>query len=115
MDEEKFVYGRFLKVSEFQKLSAPDLLGGLASSKNCCRDRIVLIGGAWHQYGMNRGPLVDTHHSPVGEISGLYLHANYIEALLDEKYKHEVPHWFAVLIALVLSLMIYIGFDLADP
>ena len=115
MDEEKFVYGRFLNVSEFRKVSSPDLIGGRASPESCCGGRIVLIGGTWHQYGMNRGSLVDTHPSPVGEIPGLYLHANYIEALLDEKYKHEVPHWFAVLIDLVLSLMIYIGFDLADP
>ncbi len=115
MEAGKFVYGRFVKVSDFRKISAPDLIRGRVDKKICCGDRVVLIGGTWHAFGANRGPLIDPQRSPVGEIPGLYLHANYIEALLDEKYKHEVPHWFAVLIDLVLSLMIYIGFDLADP
>ncbi len=115
MEEGKFVYGRFVKVSEFHKIGASDLVRGRVDKTICCGDHIVLIGGTWHQFGVNRGPIVDAHPSPVGTIPGLYLHANYVEALLDEKYKHEVPHWFAILLDLGLALMMYVGFDLADP
>ncbi len=44
-------------------------------------NRIVLIGGTWHLSSYGQGNVVDTHYTPVGEIGGVFVHANYMEAL----------------------------------
>jgi CHASE2 domain-containing sensor protein len=48
-------------------------------------DKVVLIGGGWHSFAKGQGPTVDTYNSPVGPMPGVFLHANYIEALDGER------------------------------
>ena len=50
------------------------------------RGKIVVIGDGESD--------VDVHLSPIGEVAGFILHANYIEALLDERY-FKPAHWLA--------------------
>jgi CHASE2 domain-containing sensor protein len=78
-----------------------------------CAKRIVLIGGHWHE---RQGYLgwVDQHLSPAGYISGLALHANYIESLLQHKFTHELNIWINVLLDLILGLIIYLSFESAS-
>jgi CHASE2 domain-containing sensor protein len=65
--------------------------------------RIVLIGES--------NPDRDKHRSVVGQVTGVYLQANYIEALLDDRYYRPVGQgWdymaslvFVILIELILS------------
>ena len=48
-------------------------------------DKVVLVGGAWHSNAMGQGQRVDTYNSPAGSMPGVFLHANYIEALDGER------------------------------
>lgn len=71
------------------------------------RHRIVIIGGNRHErYG--GGDWLDDEDSPVGHMRGLYFHANYVEALLDDRIKLPVPTWFNLSFNLVISaLLVY--------
>ncbi len=45
--------------------------------------KVVLVGGDWHTSAYRQGPRVDQYDSALGAMPGVFLHANYIEALLD--------------------------------
>jgi CHASE2 domain-containing sensor protein len=112
LKHHEFVYGGFLKNSAFSHslISTQDLLAGSDEARKLCRGRIVMIGGDWHQYGENRGPPIEKFRSPVGDIPGLFLHANYVEALLDNNFRPAVPAWFGVTFDLVVGILLYICF-----
>jgi CHASE2 domain-containing sensor protein len=111
MNVGEFVFGGFLDRDAFPRVSASDLLKSKGTA-NLCQNRIVLIGGTWHQYSENNGPLIESFRSPVGSIPGVYLHANYIESLLDGRFQKAVPAWLAVLIDLVLAVILYVASSL---
>jgi CHASE2 domain-containing sensor protein len=100
-----FVCGSFVAEQAFPKISAHDLLND-ENAKQRCRGRIVMFGGTWHESG-GRGPLIESFASPVGRIPGLHLHANYVEALLDDRFQPRVSLQWAVLIDLIAGLIIY--------
>jgi CHASE2 domain-containing sensor protein len=68
------------------------------------RNKIVLVG--------ENDRRADTHYSVVGKVLGLYLQANYIEALLDDRhYRTGGPiadYAFAFLFLLVLELILMV-------
>ena len=47
--------------------------------------RIIIIGGAWRKFASGVGPRIDLHDTPMGAMPGAYLHANYVEAILDTR------------------------------
>jgi CHASE2 domain-containing sensor protein len=51
--------------------------------------------------------LVDASEATFGYAPNVYLHANYVEALLDGRYKASVPKWLMFLIDFFLSMLIY--------
>jgi CHASE2 domain-containing sensor protein len=56
--------------------------------------RVVLIGGAWHSTAIGQGARVDQYESPTGLVPGVFLHANYIEALnSDSGTFAPLPDW----------------------
>jgi len=55
--------------------------------------------------------LIESFPSPVGSVPGLYLHANYIESLLDNRFKQSVPRWLAVILDFFLSMLMYLSFN----
>jgi len=109
IEEGRFLYGGFVSDVKFPKISAQDLLAGDAEAKRRCNGRIVVIGGTWHKSGGRGGP-VEEFPSPNGAVPGLYLHANYIESLIDNRFGQGVPGWLAVIVDVVLGLLIYVGF-----
>lgn len=55
--------------------------------------RIVIVGAGWSRDAAGRGPSVDTHETPVGDMVGVELHANFAEAFLDSRVFDAVsPH-----------------------
>jgi CHASE2 domain-containing sensor protein len=76
---------------------------GDVGSLTYLRGRIVLIG----EDDLDN----DGHHTVIGFVPGMLLHANYIEALLDERYFRPAPPWvnyligFFFFVAIELSLM----------
>lgn len=104
----EFVYGGFLKKSAFNTISARDFRKHDNAREKCCKGQIVIIGGTWHE-GANRvGELVDSFVSPVGNLPGLYMHANYVEALIDGRYRLPVSGITAFFLDLFLLLVIYV-------
>jgi CHASE2 domain-containing sensor protein len=72
-----------------------------------CRSRIVIVGGTWHEAAEGKGALIEGFESPIGLVPGVYLQANYVEALLDRRFALGVgPGWMLAL-DLVLALLLY--------
>jgi CHASE2 domain-containing sensor protein len=55
--------------------------------------RIVLIGAHWNSQAKGQGDLADLHDTPVGKMTGVFLHANYIEALSDPHRSFSPVTW----------------------
>ena len=106
------VLADFLPEEKYQPISALTLDNAGLSGLPDCRDKVLLIGGHWHDL-QGYGGLVDNHLSPVGALSGLGLHANYLASLLERQYAHELPLWINILLDLVIGLGIYTCFEIA--
>lgn len=112
LEYKDWAYGGLVKVNKvkdggFPKVSAGDLLRDAVNSKRC-QGRIVIIGSTWHKISGGLGDLTESFRSPIGSVPGLYLHGNYVEALLDNRYGPAVPPWLAVFIDLALGVSIYV-------
>lgn len=107
------IFGTFLKEEEYPKISVADLANGVSEAEQECSGRVVLIGGHWHELE-GHGNFVDQHLSPAGEMSGLGLHANYVESLLQHQGTTELPAWVDVGIDLIVGLLIYACFEAAE-
>jgi CHASE2 domain-containing sensor protein len=82
-------FGSFIVRFPETEVSAHDLTQAAEPAPKELADKlkhkIVLIGGNWHESPDRSGSTVDRHLTPVGEIPGVVLHANYIEAILDDR------------------------------
>lgn len=109
----EFVYTTYLPRDEFNHVSAKDLAPVHSSqlrdhAADALRHRIVLIGGYRHAHN-DTDHWLDEHKSPVGLIPGMYLHANYIEGLLDNRVLFNVPRMVAAVIDVILAIgMLYL-------
>jgi CHASE2 domain-containing sensor protein len=70
-------------------------------------NKIVLIGGNRHGYKGEEGDkdYIDNHPSPVGEIRGMYLQANYVEGLLDNRVMKQTPRGIAAALDVAFALI----------
>ena len=110
--EGDFVYGSFIPEAQFQTISPENLQGGVPQALADSRGRILIIGGNWHK-DLGNGELEDAHDTPAGYMAGVFIHANYIEALLDERFTREVPLWAALLFDLIGGAALYLLFHRA--
>jgi len=101
----------FVPLESFPHVSAGDVLKGEPGALNQLPHNIVIVGAHWHP-DRDHGLLVDLHNSPLGMVPGALLHANYAEAILNERLYSEWQHnWLrvaevtaAVLVALISAL-----------
>jgi CHASE2 domain-containing sensor protein len=105
-------FGTFLAEANYPQISIADLANGERSAEEACANRIVLVGGRWHE-GEGYFGWVDQHLSPAGYMSGLGLHANYVESLLQHRYAYEIPLWINIVLDLLVGLIIYLCFEAA--
>ncbi len=112
-EQDAIPYGTFIEPDRFIQRSASFVLSSDPKTlQHEMAFNVVIVGGARHQFGMNQGPPSDSHPSPVGNVYGAFVHANYVEALLDSRtYKPMRESWatgievvFSILLALFLSL-----------
>ena len=103
MDPEKF--GRPLSAGEVLS-DDPHVLNSKIAHK------IVIVGGSWHRDAFGHGDFVDEHMTPVGQIEGAYIHANYVEALLDTRTHAQMRKGLSVLIEISISIAIAFIFAL---
>lgn len=91
-DDKGFRFAQYLTRSDFDPRSGRKfILNGVAvrtmdsvALRQAVADRIVIVGGNWSVYGYGLGYSVDEHNSPGGLEPGAMLHANYVEAELNE-------------------------------
>lgn len=110
--EDSMPYGTFIPPSAFKTVAASDVLSKDPGALKKLRHRIVIVGGAWHRFAYERGSVIDTHDSPVGNIGGAFIHANYVEALLDRR---TIPTWgeeIEIIVEMLLSLSVAVIFAL---
>lgn len=108
-------YGSFMRFKRYEEASAVVSAGKILTDlteRRKLAHRIVLIGANWSSLGYGRGPEVDGHPSPVGEIPGVVLHANYVEAILDGRTYRPIPSEVAVGVEIVVVLAVALIFVL---
>jgi CHASE2 domain-containing sensor protein len=110
---EETIFGTFLPETSYKPVSALSLFYSNPAELKACAGKILLIGGHWREL-QGHGALIDTHLSPAGVMSGLGLHANYLASLLDRQFAHEPPLWFDIVMDIVLGLIIYTCFEVAE-
>jgi hypothetical protein len=98
----EFVYGTFLPQSAFLHVSADDLAKNVPAARAALDHRIVIIGGVRHD--AITGGMEDEHDTPLGPMIGAYVHANWIEAILEQRIKRPVPWWVAIGVDLALGI-----------
>jgi CHASE2 domain-containing sensor protein len=116
LDEEESVpFGTFIKEEKFKQVLASAVLSeDNAGACKPIKHNIAIIGASWHRDSRNKGNFVDTHLTPLGSMRGAFVHANYVEALLDsrtyrplgENYSMIIEFVFSALVALLLALEI---------
>jgi CHASE2 domain-containing sensor protein len=121
-----FRFARYLSEADYRPADGPKYAFNWLQLKNAdikdvrrdIADKVVLIGGKWHANAQGQGPTVDTFHSPVGPLPGVFLHANYIEALdgergtfapMSDTAAEVIEFLLAIALALVAALEIHSG------
>ena len=99
-------FGSYLAAAEFRQLSSRDVLKRRREVLDQLAHKIVIVGGAWHKQGYERGELIDTYNTPVDWIGGAFIHANYVEALLDGRAYKALPEW---IVELLVALLVIAG------
>ena len=105
-------YGSFMPFERYVEASAVASAGKILTDlteRRKLAHRIVLIGANWSSLGYGRGPGVDRHPSPVGDVPGVLLHANYVEAILDGRTYRPIPLEVAVGVEVVVVLAVALG------
>lgn len=116
-ENDALPYGTFINPDRFMQRSANCVL--TSDVKTLQKDmafKVVIVGGAWHQYGIDQGPENDSHPSPVGDVYGAFVHANYVEALLDSRtytpMRQPLATGIEVVFSIVLAVLLSLNFHL---
>jgi CHASE2 domain-containing sensor protein len=123
LDLDHDVFAGFVNADDIPRITASELLRANKEVRDkkrqkqinrVLRSKVVLIGEAWHRSGNGRGrQLVDSHRTPVGEMPGVLVHANYIEALLDARLL-TMGHNTAIEVPLILAAALLLSLQRND-
>jgi CHASE2 domain-containing sensor protein len=114
-DEDAMPYGSYMRVADFIHLESKDVLSFTdATLKSMVAHHVVIIGGAWHTDSYKRGEVVDSHLTPAGMIPGVFVHANYVQALLTHQTHRPWGKKVGVFIEILLSVAVAVVFALAQ-
>lgn len=111
---ENLPFASYIPEQEFPAHPAGEVLSAdVATLRQWFAGRMVLIGGAWSSLAADRGPRIDTYATPAGVMPGVFIHANFVEALLDQRAYEALPEWLMALfeIVLVLACVAVFGLD----
>lgn len=104
-------YGSFAEAEAFPSFSSAHVL---QADPQKLRDelghRIVLVGAGWSRLGHERGGVIDATISPIGLVGKVYLHANYMEALLDQRTYDPINEGIVTVIEIMFALGVAIVF-----
>ena len=101
-------YAGFLPEKKFKAVvSAGDLLRG---KTDMVTTKVVFVSGKWREFAKDRGPIVPAYDSPVGELPGVFFHANYFEALYDARIYRVWEGRLKIAAEAVLSILVALSF-----
>jgi hypothetical protein len=116
-NDDSLPYGSYIRAEDFTQIFASTVLEKSASDlqnlKRVLRHKIVLVGGAWHNRAFKYGSQVDTYLTPVGYIGGVFIHANYVEALLDSRTYKPLRSNILFAIEFLISIIVAMIFALS--
>lgn len=103
-------YGTFIPPEQFKRVSAKQVFATDVETLNeFVRNEAVLVGGAWRVNSFE-DRRIDVHPTPVGEIGGVFVHANYVEALLSHRVTKPVGKWFGIVVEFLMAAFIAVVF-----
>ncbi|HST19551.1 MAG TPA: CHASE2 domain-containing protein, partial [Blastocatellia bacterium] len=108
-------YGSYIRPEAFTVVSSSEVLSRAPKVFEKLAHKIVILGGNWHSQGYKRGTQIDAYDTPIESVPGAYIHANYVEALLDSRIYRPWAGWTLILIEVIQSLLIAIPFALKMP
>jgi CHASE2 domain-containing sensor protein len=112
-----FSYASFIPQSRFVEagviIPVEKLLSGDGSVRDALNGFPVIVGADWSSLAYGRGSRIDSHETPVGYIRGALLHANFVEAVLDDRTARETPKHMHIFFELVIGAIGAITFALA--
>jgi CHASE2 domain-containing sensor protein len=112
-EQDEFPYGSYIKADKFPQLSADRVLGSDPKTlESEIGHKIVIVGGIWHRFGFGAGAQTDTYFTPEGDLPGVFIHANYVEALLCSQMFKPVKEVVKKSIDALVSLVVAIAFAL---
>ena len=117
IEEGRFAFTTFMPQDEFNPpISARLVYHNDPQALERLRHRIVVVGGnrtGWPTAYVNPTPdeKIDYHRSPEDLMPGMYVHANYVEGLLDDRYLKEFSRLAGAIIDMVLATLIILAFE----
>jgi len=82
---EHFPFGSLVLAEDFHTFPYQEETGFSRPVCKALRHKVVLVGAGWHRNPFGGGGLVDSRQTPIGPVGAVYLHANYVEALLQSR------------------------------
>jgi len=104
-DEASAPFSSYFELGSFRTVLASDILHGDKVAWGKVQHQIALVGAKWHRFAFHRGPLADVHPCPLGAVAGVYLHANYVEAILNHRTYKALPKGVSVAIEALAVLV----------
>lgn len=112
--EEELPYGTYLKPGAFEQFSATEVISENSEAFKKIRHNIVIIGAGWSKTAYGRGGPADSFATPVGPVRGAMIHANFVEALLDNRTSAPWSERVREVIEILLVVILAIAFALLD-
>jgi CHASE2 domain-containing sensor protein len=101
--ETALPFGRFHSTDFFDTVTSDDVIHEKPEAMSKLH-RIVIVGGGWSRWAYGAGPPVDGHVTPIGTVPGVYVHANYVHALLAHETTAPMNEKLALGIDIALSV-----------
>jgi CHASE2 domain-containing sensor protein len=106
-------FASYIPESEFPTHTAQEVLtSGRSTLRDWFAGQLIIVGGVWSVLAAHRGPRADTYLTPAGVMPGVFIHANFVEALLDQRTFEPAPEWVVATLEVVLVLVCTIVFGL---
>lgn len=91
--------------------SADVLSADVAELRRSLGHKIVVVGANWSRDGYATGSRIDLHPTPAGRMPGAMIHANYVEAILNERTYQPLSD--KLVLAFEILLVLAVGIVLA--
>lgn len=106
--------GPYLYEDQFVQYSAGEVLDPVPATHRELADKvsgkIVIIGGVWSRLAYGRGARIDERDTPAGTMPAVFLHANWVESILQPQTARPVNKWIAGALEVMLGFLGYYVF-----